>query len=356
MAGKRSRVRKVSSKSCEGCWCSHPECSDRELAFFQCEAAGKGQRGDTPISAFLSTGCLVGGTGWCFFFSALSNYNLTMKVKEVHALVSLLDDDDPQIYSHVRNQIRELGSDIVPILESVLDDKTSSGLLKDRVYELLQEMQASFVESRLGAWFDRGGTDLLEGMWIMSTLLDPELHFADLKAKMEQVYYDFWLSFKKDMHPIDQVKAMNGMFFGKMGFGANTKNFHDPANSMIFDVLQNRKGNPITLCVIYLLIGQKLQLPVFGVNLPNLFILTYKSEQVQFYINVFNRGLIFSKDDISKYVEQLKLEPEDKYFGACSNQEIILRVMRNMLVSFRKLKNEEKIKQITALLAVHEGK
>ncbi len=64
---------------------------------------------------------------------------------------------------------------------------------------------------------------------------------------------------------------------------------------MINQVLESKKGNPISLAAVYMLIAQKLKLPIFGVNLPNLFVLIYKSEELNFYINVFNRGVIFSK-------------------------------------------------------------
>lgn len=278
-----------------------------------------------------------------------------MEAKEVQALVSLLDDQDPQVFEHVNTKIRDLGSAVVPVLESVVEDDAVSELLRERVYALLQEMQADFLESRLQKWFAKGGQDLLEGMWIMNTLLDPELPFADLKTKLDQMYYEFWVGFKKELHPVDQVKKLNGMFFGKLRFSANTKDFHAPSNSMIFEVLHNRTGNPITLCVIYLLISRRLKLPIYGVNLPNLFVLTYKTEDVQFYINVYNKGLIFSRADVSAYVDQLKLPPKDEFFEPCSHKDIILRVMRNLLVSFRKLGNEEKIQQVSTLLAKHQG-
>jgi hypothetical protein len=57
-----------------------------------------------------------------------------------------------------------------------------------------------------------------------------------------------------------------------------------------------------------MLIAQRLNLPVYGVNLPNLFVLTYRSASGQFYINVFNRGLIFTKKDIDQYIDQLNLK------------------------------------------------
>ena len=64
---------------------------------------------------------------------------------------------------------------------------------------------------------------------------------------------------------------------------------------MINAVLESKKGNPISMCVVYMLIAQKLKLPVYGVNLPSLFVLTYKKGDEQFYINAFNKGLNFFK-------------------------------------------------------------
>ena len=78
---------------------------------------------------------------------------------------------------------------------------------------------------------------------------------------------------------------------------------------------------------------QKLKLPVQGVNLPNLFILTYKDAQTQFYINAFNRGLIFSKQDIENYINELHLVPQSSFFEACTSLEIIRRALRNLVIT-----------------------
>lgn len=114
---------------------------------------------------------------------------------------------------------------------------------------------------------------------------------------------------------------------------------------MINVVLESRKGNPITLCVIYMLVAQKLKLPVNGVNLPNLFILTYKDDNHQFYINAFNRGLIFSKQDIENYIHELHLVPQKSFFEPCNNIEIVRRALRNLIMSFEKWANTPKQKK-----------
>jgi regulator of sirC expression with transglutaminase-like and TPR domain len=187
-------------------------------------------------------------------------------------------------------------------------------------------------------------------MWIIATYQYPDIELIKLKQDLEQIYYDAWLEFRPDLYAFDQVKMINSVIFNKLKFGANTKNFHSPGNSMINIVLETRRGNPITLCVIYLLIAQKLKLPMHGVNLPNLFILTYKDDNHQFYINAFNRGLIFSKQDIENYIHELHMVPQPSFFEPCNNLEIIRRALRNLIMSFEKMGEHAKAEEVKLLL------
>jgi regulator of sirC expression with transglutaminase-like and TPR domain len=86
------------------------------------------------------------------------------------------------------------------------------------------------------------------------------------------------------------------------------------------------------------------------VNLPNLFILTYKEGRQQFYINVFNKGLVFTRQDIDQYLINLKLKPNDIFFEPCSHVDIIRRMLRNMMLAFEKAGEIEKESEIRDLL------
>jgi len=278
-----------------------------------------------------------------------------MDDKELKALVSLLDDEDAEVLGHVEEKIISFGDAIIPFLEQEWENSFNPHVQK-RIEDIIHALQFDSLKKRLLQWYASDQQDLLEGMWIIATYQYPDLNLDTLKKQLEQIYYEAWLEFKPDVHPFDQVKILNSVLFAKLKFGANTKNFHAPANSMINSVLDSKKGNPISLCVIYLLVAQKLKLPVYGVNLPSLFILTYKSLDVQFYVNAFNRGLIFSKHDIDNYISQLKLQPNDIFYQPCSNLDITRRMFRNLIVSFEKLRDYDKSEEIKELLAlISEG-
>jgi regulator of sirC expression with transglutaminase-like and TPR domain len=278
-----------------------------------------------------------------------------MEERELKALVSLLDDDDQQVVSHVEGKILSIGKAVIPFLEHEWESNLNPSV-QSRIEELIHTLQYDLLRERLRIWYEGKDHDLLEGMWILATYQYPDLELEKLKQELEQIYYETWLEFRPDLYAFDQIKVINSVLFSKLKFGANTKNFHSPGNSMINVVLESRKGNPITLCVIYLLVAQKLKLPVHGVNLPNLFILTYKDDNHQFYVNAFNRGLIFSKQDIENYINELHLVPQSSFFEACSNLEIIRRALRNLVMSFEKMGEHAKANEVKVLLVeISEG-
>ncbi|MEO6283554.1 MAG: transglutaminase-like domain-containing protein [Dyadobacter sp.] len=272
-----------------------------------------------------------------------------MNQREIKALISLLDDEDHEVSQHVEGKILSLGGNVIPFLETEWEESFNPHVQR-KIEELIHELQLSIMIERLQSWKNGGGLDLLEGMWIISTYHYPDLSIEKLKTTIEQLYYDIWIQFQEEMNAVDQIKRINSIFFGVMNFAANTKNFHSPSNSMINVVLESRRGNPITLCVIYLLVARKLGLPVYGVNLPNLFVLTYKSDKTQFYINVFNRGIIFSKTDIDHYIAQLNIKSKEIFYQPCTNLEIVQRVLRNLILSYEKTSEQDKIKEIEKIL------
>lgn len=272
-----------------------------------------------------------------------------LKESEIKALVVLLDDEDNEVTSHVEEKIMSLGTSVIPLLEQEWES-TFNPIIQGKIEDLVHELQFELLKERFLDWKEKKGDDLLEGLWIVATYLYPDLEITELAEEIDQLYHELWRHMEDEMMPYDRVRVFNEVFFNKFKFRANTKNFHSPANSMINAVLETKKGNPISLCAVYLLLAQKMKLPVFGVNLPNLFILTYQIGEESFYINVFNRGLIFTRDDIDNYLDSLRLDKQDIFYDPCSNLDIILRALRNLIVSFEKLGDYHKADEIKLIL------
>lgn len=254
---------------------------------------------------------------------------------EMKALVSLLGDSDPEVVAHVEERLVAIGGAVIPLLEKEWEQSFDPGSQK-KIEDLIHSLQFEQLLQRLIEWNRKGGEDLLEGLWLLATYQYPDLDFNKIKDQLQQIYYEAWLEFRPEAEPMEQIKILNSVIFNKLKFAPNTRNFHSIGNSMINVVLESRRGNPISLCCLYLLVAQKMRLPVYGVNLPNLFILTYKEGRHQFYINVFNKGLVFTRQDIDQYLQNLRLDKNEIFYEPCSHPDIIRRMLRNMMLAFEK--------------------
>jgi regulator of sirC expression with transglutaminase-like and TPR domain len=133
-------------------------------------------------------------------------------------------------------------------------------------------------------------------------------------------------------------------------------------------VLESKRGNPLSLSIIYAILAQKLAMPIYGVNLPQHFILAYmggestyglydldKNKEVLFYINAFSKGTVFNRNEVEVYLQQLKLTPSDNYFYPCSNIEMIKRMINNLLFAFERISNEQKTNDMKQLLKLFKN-
>ncbi len=164
---------------------------------------------------------------------------------------------------------------------------------------------------------------------------------------------------------IARLNFINHILFDVHNYSGNTTNYHAPQNSYINNVLESKKGNPLLLSIIYTIVAQSLDIPIYGVNLPEHFILCYidiehmgvpsakgnEGSNVLFYINPFSKGAVFGQKEIDAFLKQLKLEQLPIFYEPCSNLEIIKRLLRNLISSYEKLGYPDKSEELKGLLS-----
>ncbi len=282
--------------------------------------------------------------------------------KEIESLIKLLDDPDKEISEHVEDKLLSYGSEVVEYLETAWEHSFDA-VLQQRIENLVHKIQYLNVKQELELWYHGGSFDLLQGVLIINKYQYPDMDPQRIVNQIEDIKREIWVQMIYDMSAVEKVKLINHVLYGIHGFSGNTTNHQDPQNSYISQVLESKKGNQISLAVIYSIIAQKLDVPVYGVNLPQHFILGYvdmskdfsEEDCVMFYINAFNKGFIFGRRDVDSFLKQLNLKPEKSFYEPCNNEHIIRRILRNLISSYTKLGYDEKVKEIEQLLEVVEG-
>ena len=284
---------------------------------------------------------------------------------KVNALIRLIEDPDPYIYVHVREQLIQLGKPVVQTLRDSWGVHTSEEKYRNRINSIVSEIEFNHVKEELIKWKDSSTRDLLRGSMIISKLQYPEIDEEEVKADLEKIRQKVWLEINEENTAFEIVKIFNHVIFDICGFKSSRSNFYSPQNSLINTVLKSKEGNPLSLSILYSVIAQQLDIPIFGVNLPNHFVLGFVDEfqtlkmlgveedrNVLFYINPFSKGRIFDHNEIENYLRSLNLPLQDNYFEPCSNSEILKRMLTNLSYAYTKEGEDKKVKNVKELQAM----
>jgi len=285
-----------------------------------------------------------------------------MNQQELNALIRLLDDTDEEVFNQIESKIVNYGKDVIPILENVWS-KALDALMQQRIESIIHKIQMESLQHDLSVWTNTGCIDLIKGAILVARYQYPDLNEAQLLTHLDKIKRDAWLEMNENLTAMEQVKVMNKVFFEIHGFSGNTQNYHAPQNSFINLALETKKGNPLMLSIIYMEVARSAGLPVFGINLPEHFVLGYKDEhnilpdvsdeensRILFYINPFSKGDIFGRKEIHAFLKQLKIQREKSYFEPCTNKEMMQRLIRNLMNSYHKLGYLEKVSELELLM------
>lgn len=285
-----------------------------------------------------------------------------ISLKEVIALITLLDDPDEGIYTQVKDRFVILGPPTIPHLETAWENSFDA-IMQKRIETIIHTIQFETLQKALKRWAKDESDDLLKGILILAHYQYPDLDESKVRKQLQQIKQDVWLELHEDLTALEKVKILNHILFEVHQFSGNITNYHAPQNSFINNVLESKKGNPVMLSVVYMLICKELNIPIYGINLPQHFVLAYindnanlidvnnktLSNNILFYINPFSKGLVFAQKDIDQFLKQLNLEPEAKYYLPCSNNDVIKRCLNNLIFSYEKLGYVEKVAELKKL-------
>jgi regulator of sirC expression with transglutaminase-like and TPR domain len=283
--------------------------------------------------------------------------------KEIMALINLLDDPSEDVYRMVEENLLQQGPGIIPALESAWENSPDK-FHQERLEDMIHQLQFNNTEMHFSRWINEGAIDLLEGTYLVARFQFPELTFSEINDHVDQIKQDVWIELNDNLTALEKVRIMNHIIFKIHGFRDNASNFYDPGNSYINKVLELKKGNPISLGILYSTIGQRLGLPIYGINLPKNYILGYKDssdlyetsdEDILFYINPFKGGAVLGRKEIDYFLNQHGIEPQKEFYIPCSNLDIIARVLNNLLNSYKRQKNQSKIEHIRKIIRLLPG-
>lgn len=220
--------------------------------------------------------------------------------------------------------------------------KTSTDVLRDRAKELERQaaelkLLASQVHERrvhdalqqvLSTPDDK--TDLIHAALLLAQLDNEELDINSYRAEIDKMANKLKGLLPQKADDAAKLATLNKYLFETRGFHGSRGDYYTKSNSYLNEVLDDREGLPITLCVVYMELARRIDLPIVGIGFPGHFMCRHVPAQGEGkFIDVYERGEQLTLDEAKKKVTNIELSEE--FLKPVSKKLIITRMLHNLL-------------------------
>lgn len=243
------------------------------------------------------------------------------------AILALLADEDSDAAALVQAQLAARGEEVLPDLRGLLPD--AHGRAERRLKEVIVQISTAAAERRFGkicASFGDDG-DIEEAAWALAEVVGAGEDFAPQRSLL-----DTWAA-KITQHTggrvsaLKQCAALTELLGGELGFCGNEDDYYALENSLLPRVIEERRGNPITLSLIYMAVARRAGIRLQGVGLPGHFVVRLGAV----FLDPFHGGRRLQLEDCHKLLETQGIELQPHHLQPCRPRVMLARILNNLL-------------------------
>ncbi len=272
---------------------------------------------------------------------------------QIKALIKLLEDENARVVATIRHKLVEIGGPAVPWLQEAEIERPD---MAARIAGVLDEIRGSQLEREFAALAvqpdDR--LDLERGVFLLARFAYPALDVPAYVGRLDAMAADIQDRLGPRMTDEETVKTLNRALFTELGFRGNSKNYYDVDNSYVNRVLDRRTGIPISLSAVYLLIGRRLCLPVFGIGMPGHFLVSYESARYRTFVDCFNGGALLTEKDCARFLVQAGYGFEDRFLARTPVRTMLIRMLKNLVAIYQKTDDQAKETRLSRFMELLE--
>lgn len=242
-------------------------------------------------------------------------------------LVDLLDDDSDEVRDEILKSLMDYGQNLEVDLFSVTSLFRSEKI--SIVKPILEDNRRKWLYENWKRWqlFESEHEQLEEAMDMISKFQYGFNHPNQISFLLDKIADEFKI-FKKDG---DEINLADYLFKYKKLHGERD-DYYNPLNSNLAFVMKHKKGLPISLTIIYILVAHRLNLKVEGCNFPGHFLAKVKYKKDTVLIDAYNSGRIINESEL-KELSQDSIEAILKIVNLKTNSKIIVRRVLNNLIN-----------------------
>ncbi|MEY3481410.1 MAG: hypothetical protein RIQ71_2185 [Verrucomicrobiota bacterium] len=248
------------------------------------------------------------------------------------ALVRLLADDDEQTVRMVKESLAGEGAAGLDDLRDLAgcDNPLAALHARDVVHEVVQREALEKFEGLCPTFGD--GSDLEEACWVLSAALLRGFEAAPYRQRLDAWGAELKRRLRRasgDRHRADIIADFLG---SELVFAGNTDDYYNERNSLLPCVLDSRKGIPISLTLVYMLVGQRAGAKIEGVNLPGHFLARHGAV----LFDPFHQGRVLTRRDCVEILRRQNQKLEEWHLAAAGTRQMLTRILANLLYVYHR--------------------
>jgi len=244
------------------------------------------------------------------------------------AILALLDDPSPSVRRALLRYFETNREAARAFLNRVIAGPNRFSAIHARWY--LLELNNADPANEFRDFIRSLGYELETGALLLCRTIDPELDVGDICEQLDRIATRCRELLIENLSPHGQCRVLNRVLFHEYGFRGNAEDYENPDNSFLHRLLETRRGLPISLATLYLIIAERCGIRVEPVGLPGHFLVGCYEADVPFYIDVFDRGRFLTPHDLFEYLQRQGIAPDEIYLSPTTVREVLCRSCRNL--------------------------
>jgi regulator of sirC expression with transglutaminase-like and TPR domain len=270
---------------------------------------------------------------------------------QIRALIRLLADEDEKIVHTISGRLIDIGPSAVPLLQEAEIEQPE---MAERIASVLEEIRGGKLEDELTAQAalpdDR--MDLEQCAFLIARYAYPSLDVSMYVRQLDEMAQEVRDRIGPRASGEETVKTLNRYLFTEQGFKGNTKNYYEVENTYLNRVIDRRTGIPISLSIVYLLIGKRLGLPVHGIGMPGHFLVKYESDRYKIFVDCFNGGALLTEKNCQRFLTEAGYGFDERYLQHSAVRAVLSRMIKNLLAIYAKLDDTLRQTRLTKFMEI----
>ncbi len=269
------------------------------------------------------------------------------------AIEALLDDPSPAVRAALLAEFTRHGRESIELLRWLASQPNRVLALHARSY--LRELNFADPVAEFRGFIRSLNYELETGALLLSRTVNPDLDVAACCSQLDTLAARCRQLIAEPATAREKCRVVNRVLFHEFGLHGNAEHYTDPLNSYLDQVLLRRKGIPISLSIVYLLVAERIGLNLSPVGLPGHFMVGCYEEHLPFFIDAFNAGTFHNAGEVFTLLRSDHIDASPADLAPTPVREVLCRCCRNLVNHYTAAGNQDHARLFAEFVAEFES-